>query len=212
MKNKSISVIITVFNRNKLFFRALKSVLNQSYKNYEIIIIDDGSTDKVETKLFPILKKHNNITYYRQQNKGNPEALNTGILLANGKYITFLDSDDQYMKNHLESRIYFFKKNPEIDIIYSPATIIGSDKDFFVPDARNKKRLIHLDKCVIGATFFGKREVFINLRGFKNKYSHDFDFYKRAIKSYNVFKLEIPTYIYFRGYHNGVINNLKKNM
>jgi glycosyltransferase involved in cell wall biosynthesis len=158
------------------------------------------------------LKKHNNITYCRQQNKGNPEALKTGILLANGKYITFLDSDDQYMKNHLESRIYFFKNNPKIDLIYSTATIIGSEKDFFVPDARNKKRLIHLDKCIIGATFFGKREVFINLRGFKNKYSHDFDFYKRAIKSYNVFKLEIPTYIYFRGYHNGVINNLKKNM
>jgi glycosyltransferase involved in cell wall biosynthesis len=212
MKNKSISVIITVFNRNRLLLRALKSVFNQSYKNYEVIIIDDGSTDKVETKLFPILKKHNNITYCRQQNKGNPEALKTGILLANGKYITFLDSDDQYMKNHLESRIYFFKNNPKIDLIYSTATIIGSEKDFFVPDARNKKRLIHLDKCIIGATFFGKREVFINLRGFKNKYSHDFDFYKRAIKSYNVFKLEIPTYIYFRGYHNGVINNLKKNM
>ncbi len=209
MRKTTISVIITVYNRKKLVLRALKSIFNQTYSGYEIIIVDDGSTDKVEKLIFPLLKAYSNIIYCRQPNKGNAEALNTGLALSKGKYITFLDSDDAYVNDHLEIRLNYFKKNPKVDLIYSTATIIGNQKDFYVPDARNIKKLIHLNECIIGATFFGKRELFLALKGFRNKYSHDSDFYKKAIKSYNVCKINSPSYLYYRNYKNSIINTLK---
>ena len=207
-----ISVILTVYNRETLVTKAINSVLNQSYKNFEIVIIDDGSTDNTVFKIIPFLKKLGNITFCSQQNKGNPCALNTGIKLSSGKFITFLDSDDEYETDHLAKRIKFFRKNPNVDLIYTTANIVGEEKDYFVPDARNKNKLIQLNDCVIGATLFGKQKVFKTLNGFKNKYSHDYDFVKRAEKKYKIKKLDLPTYIYYRNSENSVINSLKNKL
>lgn len=211
-KNKYyVSVIVTTYNRGRYIKRALDSILNQTYKNYEVIIIDDGSTDGSEKIIFPYLKKHSNFKYIRHSNRKNPLSVNTGFLLSTGKYITLLDSDDEYKKNHLSSRVDFFKKNPGVDLIHSPAELIGKETDMFLPDARNKKKLIHINDCIIGATLFGKREVFIKLEGFKNKYSADFDFFKRAIKeAFIVVKLESPTYVYYRNLTDSVTNKLKQ--
>jgi len=208
----SVSVILTVYNRSNLVIKAIKSVLNQSYKNFELIIIDDGSTDNTSVKIISFIKNLNNISFCRQKNAGNPDALNTGIRLSKGNYITFIDSDDEYKMDHLKKRINFFRKYPEVDLIYTSAKIVGEEKDFYVPDARNNKRLIHLNDCIIGATLFGKSEVFRNLNGFKNKYSHDYDFVKRAEKKYNLKRLDIPTYIYYRNREDSVINSFKNKL
>ncbi|MBX7045152.1 MAG: hypothetical protein K1X86_04865 [Ignavibacteria bacterium] len=96
-------------------------------------------------------------------------------------------------------------------MIHSPAKLIGKEKDMYLPDARNKNKLIHINDCIIGATLFGKREVFIKLKGFKDKYSADSDFYDRAIKEgYMTAKLEIPSYVYYRNLPDSVTNKLKK--
>lgn len=211
-KTRKVSIVLPVYNRKILLKRAVQSILNQSYKNYEVIIVDDGSEDKVENYLFPVIKKHNNFIYIRHSNRKTPLSMNTGIKLATCEFITFLDSDDEYEKDHLKHRINFFKKHKEVDLTYSTATIIGKEQDFFVPDARNKKKLIHINDCVIGATFFGRAEVFHKLNGFKNFYSYDYDFYKRAKKIFNVKKLEIPTYIYYRDTPDSVINLMKKEL
>lgn len=207
-----ISVIITVYNRKRLLIRALKSVLSQSYKDYEIIIIDDGSNDYPEKLLFPIIKKHKNITYCRQNHSGPQLALNSGIKLANGKFITFLDSDDEYEKDHLLSRIKYLLKNKKIDLIHSDAKVIGSEKDFWIPDARNTKKMIHINDCIIGGTLFGKKEVFSELNGFRNIYAYDFDFYRRAVRKFKVIKFNSLTYIYYRNNKDSVINEAKKNL
>lgn len=209
---KKVSIILPVYNRRKLVKRAVLSILNQSYKNYEVIIVDDGSYDKVENYLFPVLKKHDNFKYVRHSNRKTPLSMNTGLKLAIGEFITFLDSDDEYEKDHLKHRINFFKKNNKVDLIYSSATIIGKEQDMLVPDARNTKKLIHLNECIIGATLFGRAEVFHKLNGFKNIYSYDYDFYNRAKRIYNVKKLDIPTYIYYRNTPDSVINLMKKEL
>ncbi len=74
--------------------------------------------------------------------------------------------------------------------MYSSATIIGDRTDCYVPDANDRNKLIHLDDCIIGGTFFGKRKVFEELGGFKNIYSHDSDFYNRASGKFNVRKFD----------------------
>jgi len=212
LKKPEISIIITVYNRKRTFFRALDSILNQSYQNFEIIVVDDGSSDNFHNKLLEYIKYDYRIKYLTHSNRKTPLSLNSGMKLADGKYITFLDSDDEYEKNHLSERLKFFKKYKNVDLVHSPAIIIGKEKDMFVPDARNTKKLIHLKDCVLGATLFGKKEVFLKLKGFRNKYSYDSDFLRRAGKVFNVSKLESKTYIYYRNSKDSILTNLKKTL
>jgi len=206
-----VTVILTVFNRKKKLFRALNSLLSQSYNNYECIIIDDGSTDGIESLLFPFLKTNSNIKYIRHSNRNVDYSLNTGLRLANGRFITFLDSDDEYDNNHLLLRIDYMRKNRETDLIYTSVQLNGKVEDFFVPDAKNKNKLIHLYDCIVGATIFGKSEVFSCLNGFRNMYSYDSDFIKRASEKYIIDKVHLPTYIYYRDSKDSILTNLKKS-
>jgi glycosyltransferase involved in cell wall biosynthesis len=207
-----ISVIVTVYNRRQKLLKAIESLLNQTYKNFEVIIIDDGSTDGVENILFPVLKKNVNFKYLRHSNRHTVLSLNTGLKLAEGEFITFLDSDDEYSPEHLSERIKYFNKNKKVDLIHSPASLIGEEKDFYVVDAKNKKKLIHLNDCIIGATLFGKKNVFINLDGFKKIYSYDSDFLNRAKNKYKIERFDNPTYIYHRDSGDSVLTLMKKQI
>ncbi|MCB0721794.1 MAG: glycosyltransferase family 2 protein [Ignavibacteriae bacterium] len=208
-KKFNVSVIIPLYNRKKLVKRAIKSVLDQSYRNFEIIVVDDGSTDDPYKVIAPIMRSNPNIRYVRHSNRGPALSINAGIKLSEGEFVTFLDSDDEYKKDHLKKRIQYFKKHPKTDLTYSTADVIGKESDMYVPDARNKKKLIHLDDCIIGGTFFGKRKVFDELGGFKNIYAYDYDFFNRAKKKFKIVKLEIPTYIYYRNTPDSILTTLK---
>ena len=192
--------------------RAVNSVLKQTFRNWELIIVDDGSTDCTERTIIPFTKKFQNIKYIRHCNRGTALTLNTGIKLSEGKYITFLDSDDEYEKNHLKKRIEFLKMNNRVDLIHSTCKFIGNESDMYVPDARNLNKLIHINQCIIGATFFGKKEVFEKLSGFKNVYSYDSEFYRRAKRRFEVEKLDSPTYIYYRNSKDSVLTKLKNKL
>jgi len=106
-ENPLVSVIICTYNRSHLLPRAINSVLNQTYKKFQLIIVDD-STDNTEevVKLF----KDNRIKYYKHENKGLLAARNRGIDLAKGKYIAFLDDDDELLKQALETAIDEFSR------------------------------------------------------------------------------------------------------
>lgn len=101
MKNELISVIIPTYNAGKTIERAINSVQNQAYENWEIVIIDDGSNDDTKVKIEKFLKENRNIRYFYKKNEGVSKARNDGIRKSNGKYITFLDSDDIYCENYL---------------------------------------------------------------------------------------------------------------
>jgi len=113
-----VSVIIPTYNRPDMLADALKSVLNQTYRNYEIIVVNDGEVD-VEN-IVSNLNQKGNIAYVRHnKNKGVSAARNTGIKIAKGKYIALLDDDDIFYSNHLETAIkYLNDKNP---VIYTDA-------------------------------------------------------------------------------------------
>ena len=97
MKNPTVSVIIPTYNRAHLVGRAIKSVLNQTYRDFEIIVVDDGSTDNTKDIIKEFQKKDKRIKYIPyEKNKGGSAARNTGIKAAKGEYIAFLDSDDEW--------------------------------------------------------------------------------------------------------------------
>ena len=211
-KNPAVSIIIPVYNRKKLLTRAVESVLSQTFQNFELLIIDDGSTDDSYRNIFKLIDYDYRIKYLRHFNRKTPLSLNAGINLSSGKFITFLDSDDEYSLNHIEQRVKLFSKNKDLELIYSGAMLIGSEEDMYVPDARNPKKLIHLDKCVIGATLFGKEYVFRQLGGFRNVYSYDSDFVRRAKRKFSVGKFDSATYIYRRDSKDSVLTQLKKSI
>ncbi len=211
-KSPQISVILTCYNRKKLIMRAAESVLNQSYDDFELIVVDDGSDDGSYRPVFRLIELDHRIKYVRHSNRGTQLSLNTGISTASGKYITFLDSDDEYSANHLSERISYYKKDKKTELIYSDAIITGKEEDMWVPDARNPKKKIHLNDCIIGATLFGKDYVFRELGGFRNIYSHDSDFVRRAGRKYNVHKFDSRTYIYHRESHDSILSKLNRRI
>lgn len=104
-KQIKITVLIPFYNRIDSTVRAIKSVLNQTYKNLEIILIDDGSDDEIG-KLLEIVKNDSRIAYYRiDENSGPAAARNLGISMAKGEYIAFLDSDDEFLPDKLEAQL-----------------------------------------------------------------------------------------------------------
>ncbi len=196
-----------VYNRQAYIQRSLNSVINQTYKNWELIAVDDGSHD-YSPYLLEIFQAHSHkIKVVHQKHKLAPAARNNGIINSLGSYITFLDSDDEFTKDHLELRVNYFIDNSEVDFIHGGVKIIGSE---FVPDKDNPKKLVHLSQCTLGATFFGKRDVFVKLGGFKNiKYSEESEFLERVKNIYKVNKVNFPTYIYYRETPDSITNSMK---
>ncbi len=105
-----ISVVIPTYNRARYLFKAIDSVLAQTYKNYEIIIVDDGSTDNTVEVVQPYLSR---IKYIYQDNKGVSSARNTGIRAAKRKWIAFLDSDDEWLPRKLEFQMIDLQQFPD---------------------------------------------------------------------------------------------------
>lgn len=109
--NMFFSVIIPTFNREKFLSKAIDSVVNQSFKNWELIIIDDGSTDNTKELVLSYQKKQKRIIYIYQKNSERSAARNNGIKKAKGNWICFLDSDDLYHESHLEVFYALIQKN-----------------------------------------------------------------------------------------------------
>lgn len=114
------SVIIPVYNSSKYLKECLDSVISQTYKDMEIICINDGSADNSLSVLKEYEEKDNRIKVYSQENKGVGSARNYGMELAKGEYITFLDSDDKLSSNALKSVNKFFENNEALDVVAIP--------------------------------------------------------------------------------------------
>ena len=128
MNNKSkpeVSVIIATYNRAHVITRAIRSVLNQTYQDFELIIVDGASTDNTEE----VVKNFNDvrIRYIRQEiNKGPQSGRNTGIKAATGEYIAFQDSDDEWLSEKLEKQMNVFQRVPsKVGMVYTSLYRIG---------------------------------------------------------------------------------------
>jgi glycosyltransferase involved in cell wall biosynthesis len=108
------SVIIPTYNHGKYVARAVDSVLKQTYPSYEILVVDDGSTDNTRKILAPYAGE---IEYIYQENRGLSSARNTGLTRSNGQYVQFLDADDSIFPNKLEAQVTVLEQNRSIDVV-----------------------------------------------------------------------------------------------
>ena len=113
MKKPLVSVIIPVFNGQKYLKETVLSVQKSSYKNFEIILVNDGSKDKSKELCYKLKKKYKNIRVFSfKKNRGLSNILNYAIRKAKGKYIARLNQDDLVTPTRLSSQVYFLENNP----------------------------------------------------------------------------------------------------
>lgn len=212
--NKNIipffSVIVTTYNRSKLLDRALDSLLGQTFDDWECLIVDDGSSDNTFNKAIKYCKEDPRFRYMFHSHRRQSSSKNAGILAANGIFVTFLDSDDEYKPEHLDSRHQILRQYNDVDFLHGGVQIVGNK---YVPDLNNPSKLIHLNDCIIGGTFFIKRNIAIEIGGFPDKdYGDDTMFFEKA-ENYNclIAKIQIPTYIYYRDTEDSLCNSILKS-
>lgn len=119
------SIIVPAYNTEKYIDKCLKSIFLSTYKNFEVIIVNDGSTDKTEDIINKYIKKYDNIIYIKQKNMGLSMARNNGVKNATGDYLLFIDSDDYVEKELLEN---INKNIGDLDILRYQLNIVYSDK------------------------------------------------------------------------------------
>lgn len=131
-----VSIIIPVYNHSDQLNKCLQSISQQSFQDYEVVVVDDGSTQSVGVQNFPALK--NKIAFYQQAHAGAPKARNFGFSQSHGAYLFFCDADVTFLdKNALQIMVQALEKNPEADFCYSGFKL-GWKKFWCVPFAAEK--------------------------------------------------------------------------
>lgn len=123
--NHLVTVIIPTYNSAQFISEAIESVLNQTYRNFEIVVVDDGSMDNTRRILEPFSKK---IKYIYQENSGPSKARNTGIQNSKGEYIAFLDADDTWLSEKLELQVKIISNNMHLGLIFTDSLTIENEK------------------------------------------------------------------------------------
>ncbi len=135
MNNPLVSVIVPCYNGARFIDRCITSIIEQSYKNIQIIFVDDGSTDNTPE----IIKTYPQVTYIYQHNTGLAGAIKTGFEKSAGKYITLLDVDDMYLPGCIEKRVIWLENNPDFNIVRSNGYYVKEN------DLKNNRRLFITD-------------------------------------------------------------------
>jgi len=187
----AVSVVIPVYRAERYIGDALDSVFAQTFPDYEVIVVDDGSPDA--DALNRALKPYRDrILYIRQQNRGPSAARNTGINRARGEFIAFLDSDDYWEPEYLSQQLALLNGDPGLDVVYTDARIAGDSElagRTFMQDAPSEGEVtfegLLRERCtVILSGAVAKRRALIDAGQFNEEFSYaeDFDLWLRLIK------------------------------
>ncbi|UCB42549.1 MAG: glycosyltransferase [Dehalococcoidales bacterium] len=197
----TVSVVIPTYNRAHLLPETIQSVLNQSFRDFEVLVVDDGSTDNTAevVSTFPV-------KYFHQTNQGAPTARNKGMELTQSKYIVFLDSDDALLENMLEREVEILDRYPAAGFIYGQAYLTNTEGTIFgLRKHRGKRPEIRegweeLRELVFGCripspTVMVRRSCLEEVGGYDPDFqfgSQDFELWVRLAKHYAVAYIPAP--------------------
>ncbi len=200
----TVSIIIPTCNRASLLARAMKSVLAQTFQDYEIIVVDDASHDLTEGVVKGF--RDERISYLKHgTTKGGSAARNTGIRMARGEFIAFLDDDDEWLADKLEKQVHVLKDNSMISLVYTGYTVINQRSGKIVaqrmPTIRGNLYDRLLAEYCIGATstIILKRECFAHVGLFDESLPscQDWDMFLRLSKDFLFDFIETPLVRYY---------------
>ncbi len=191
-RRAKISVIMSVYNGIPYLKSSIESILHQSYRNFEFIIVDDASKDQ-SPKYLKSLKDKRIKIIQNKKNIGLAASLNKAIKASTGTYIARMDADDISLKNRFKEQIKFLLKNPSIDLcgtwvdtIDENDKIIGEKK--YPTSPKKVKNSLSLYTAVVHSTFMGKKSFFDNLGGYDPKFdfAEDYDLLMRGRMNYKI--------------------------
>ncbi len=218
--NKKVSIVVPIYNVEKYLDKCINSVVNQTYKNIEILLIDDGSTDNSGKIAEKWTKKDDRITVYHKANGGLSDARNYGIKKANGNYICFIDSDDWVENNYIERLLLKICEN-DCDISICNPIYDFEDSISKVKQKKNSKNnyIMNSEEAILQLNNFRyfdmsawcklyKIELFNNIKFPKGKYCEDFYImYKLFDKANKI--IYFNEYLYHYIQRKGSITNSK---
>lgn len=217
INKRKISIIMPVYNSEKYVSEAIESVCNQSYKNWELLIVNDGSVDLSAEIIENYAKKDTRITVFHKQNEGVSIARNYALDKISGEYVTFIDSDDVYHVDRLKKMVQVFEKHGNCDIVFSrhkeftgqlntgevssTGAIVISDDDILkkiISDSRN-----HFIWNVMLKSSIAKKEKFAPIR-----FAEDFCYIRDcACHCRKMAVLDEVLYFYRRDNENAMTNH-----
>ncbi len=211
----SVSIIMPCYNSGSRLYQSVGSIAAQSFKNYELILIDDGSDNDTQKIIGELAASYSFLRTYRQENLGAAAARNKGIKEAKGQYIAFLDSDDTWDPKFLEMMVDALERHPEAVLAYCGWQNLGLEggrgKPFVPPDYETQdKEAILLENCrwPIHAALT-RAEVVRNIGGFDESLSScmDYDLWLRLAPFSKI--IRVPQVLAYYHHHEGehITNN-----
>lgn len=207
-----VSVVIPSYNHARFIGEAVKSALGQTVKDLEVVVVDDGSSDETLQVLSRI--KDDRLKIFSQENKGAHEALNRGIALSSGEFISILNSDDVYASNRIERLLAVVMEQPELGVVGTYIEVIDAEGNHlgikrayhslepwllehpersFRATSDLRAALLTENYFATTSNFFARRAIFERVGGFfPLRYAHDWDFLLRASRLYPLGMVEAP--------------------
>ncbi len=204
-----VSVVLTTWNRAEIAPQAIDSILCQTFKDFELIIVNDGSTDKTQLILEDYAQKDSRIKILVQKNSGLAKARNLGVGHANGKYIAFMDDDDLSHPQRLEKQLEYLVRHPEKDACVCPKQLITRDKNnritkvakqWMPKDPGNGKKTLSdippIPWAVLSPVTMINKSAFDQCDGYRPffEYGEDLDFTLRYEERFRIGV--VPKYLY----------------
>lgn len=192
------SVVITIYNKENVLERCVESLLEQTYKDLEIVLVDDGSKDSSPLICQKYADNYNQVVYVRQENQGVAPARNTGLRAASGKYITFIDADDYLEKDVFEKVSAFLEQYPETDMVSwgcweegeqgEKLAVISMKQECF---ASKQEAFLDINKRILGYVWLWsfKREILLDNQILFEKYLEPIDDYYFVLQAFSCAKV-----------------------
>jgi len=208
-----ISVIIPTFNRIDLLKRAIDSVLNQSIKPYDIIVVDDGSIDGTSDM---IQQKYKSIKLIQQKNSGVSAARNNGIKNAQGDWIALLDSDDEWKKNKLEEQVNKLTDNPKYHFCHTNEIWIRNGIRVNQKKRHKKYGGFIFDKCldicrISPSSVLFNKNIFNHVGWFNDKLPvcEDYDLWLRITAEFEILFIDKPLIVKYGGHNDQLSHSVE---
>ena len=212
-----ITVVITCFNYGHYLEGCLNSVFNQTYQDYEVVVVDDGSTDSTREVAEAFMGRPN-MRYIRQENSGQARAKNLGIEMARGRYLAFLDADDLWEKEKLVKQIRLFER-PSVGVVYSRARLIDEKglplalKDpgkYLKPRSGMVVRWLFIDNFIWFSSAIVRKECLEKFNGFDEtlRMGIDWDLWLQIATRYEFDFVDEPLLLYRVGH----VGQMSKNV
>jgi glycosyltransferase involved in cell wall biosynthesis len=193
-----VSIILPTWNRAAVLERAIASVRAQTHEAWELIVEDDGSDDGTSALLARLSAGEPRLVLCGHDRWGPGASRNHGLTHARGAYVTYLDSDDEYLPDHLALRVAWMEAHPDVDLVHGGVVVVGPRGSDTVADVRDPSRRIAIADCAVGGTFFARTALMRAHGRWTDDYGEDYRLLHALEPHARIVRVDFATYLYHR--------------